>query len=75
MPVKIQATVLEIKSAVVVVVLIFLKHNGVSGWAISSCQFCLQSILCKNFYARVTPFAYTIRARLRSSTQFAKAWS
>ena len=42
---------LEIKNAVVAVVLIFLKHNGLSGQVISSSQLCSGSIPCMNFYA------------------------
>ena len=54
---------LEIKNTVVVVVHIFLKHNGVCGQAITGLQLCSQSIACTNFRARVTPFACTLRAR------------
>ena len=54
---------LEIKNTVAVVVLIFLKHNGLCGQAISGFQLCSQSIPRTNFRARVTPFAYTLRAR------------
>ena len=42
-------TVLEIKNAVVVVVLIFLKHNGLCGQTINSSQLCSQSVSCTNF--------------------------
>ena len=54
---------LKIINAVVVVVRIFLKHNGLCGKAISSSQLSYQQIPCINFRARVTPFAYTLRAR------------
>ena len=54
---------LEIKNNVVVVVLIFLKHDGLCGQEISSFQLCSQSIPFTNFHARVMPFACTLRAR------------
>ena len=64
---------LEIKNAVVVVALIFLKHNGLCGEAISSSQLCSQSTPCTNFRACAPPFASTLRARLEPCTQFVKA--
>ena len=73
MAVRIRDYCVGIKNAVVVVVLIFLKHNGLCGQAISSSQLCSQSIPCTNFRARVTPFVCTLRARLRPCTQFVKA--
>ena len=54
---------LEIKNAVVVVVLIFLKHNCLCGQAISNFQLCSQSIPCTNFRACATPFASTLHAQ------------
>ena len=54
---------LGIKNAVVVVVLIFLKHNGLCGYTITSSQLCSQSISCTNFRARVTSFACMLLAR------------
>ena len=51
---------LEIRKAVVVVVFIFLKHNGLCGQAMSSSLLCSQSITCTIFRARVTPFACTV---------------
>ena len=48
---------LKIQNAMVVAVLIFLKHNGLCGWAVSSFQLRSHSITCTNFRARVTPFA------------------
>ena len=48
---------LEIKYAIVVVVLIFLKqYNGMCG-QISSSQLCFQYILCMNLHAHVTVHA------------------
>ena len=49
---------LEIKYAIVVVVLIFLKHyNGMCEQMISSSQLCFQYILCMNLHAHVTVHA------------------
>ena len=75
MAVGIATTVLEIKNAVVVVVLLFLKHNSLRGRALSSSQWCSQSIPCTNFRARVTPFTCTLRARSKPCMQFVKACS
>ena len=41
---------LEIKNAVLVVVLIFLKHNGLCGRAISSSQLCQVDSTVDNFH-------------------------
>ena len=54
---------LEIKNAVVVIVCISLKHNGLSGQAMSSSQLSSQSILCINFHARAMLFACMLRAQ------------
>ena len=43
---------LKIKNAVVVVVLIFLKHNGLCGQVISSSQLCSQAV-CVHFMCTV----------------------
>ena len=53
---------LEMKNAVVVVVLIFVKHNnGLSGKLADSNYFYTEeSILCTNFRERVTQFACTL---------------
>ena len=48
---------LEIKNAVVVDVLIFLKYNGLCGQAISSSPLAYQSPPSTNFDAGVTSFA------------------
>ena len=53
-----------IKNAVVVAVLIFLKHNGLFGrLAYSNYFYTEESIPCTNFRVRATPFACTLRAR------------
>ena len=55
---------LEIKIAVVVVVFIFLKHNGLFGRLADSNYFYTEeSILCTNFCVHVTPFVCMLRAR------------
>ena len=56
-------TVKEIKNAVVVVVLIFLKHDGLCGQMISSSHLCSESILCMNFCAHVMRLACKLHAR------------
>ena len=54
---------LEIKNAVVVVVLIFLQHNGLCGRFADSNYFCTEEpITCTNFCVRATSFACTLRA-------------
>ena len=51
----------EIKKAVVVVVLIFIKHNVLCGRLADSNYFCTEeSIPCTNFCVRETPFACTV---------------
>ena len=55
---------LEIKNAVVVVVCIFIKYNGLCGGLVDSNYFhTKEPILRTNFYVRETPFACTLRAR------------
>ena len=69
MAVRIQDYWLEIQNTVVVV-LIFLRHNG--GWVIGSFQLCFQSIACVDFRAHVTSFVCTLCAQLQP--QFVKVW-
>ena len=57
MDVRIQDYCVGISSNVVVVVLIFLKHNDLCGQAVSSSQLCSQSTQCTHFCAHVTLFA------------------
>ena len=65
---------LEVENAVVVVVLVFLKHNVLRGILTDSSYFYTdKSIWCTNFRVRVTPFARTLRARSSPSMQFVKA--
>ena len=55
---RIRAHCVEIKNAAVVVVLIFLKHNGLCGrLAYSSYFYTEESMTCTNFCASATPFA------------------
>ena len=57
MAIRIQDYCVGIKNAVIMVILIFLKHNGLCQQAISSSQLCSQSILCTHFRACVMLFA------------------
>ena len=50
-------------NAMVVAVLIFLKHNGLCGQAISSSQLCYQSISFTDFCACVLSLVCTLHAR------------
>ena len=45
----------------IVVVLTFLKHNGLCGQVIGSCQWCSQSIMCTNFCICSTSFVCMLR--------------
>ena len=54
--------VLEIKNTVVVVVVIFLKHNDLCGQVVSSSQLCSQSILCKVVCMHVMCTVLTVHA-------------
>ena len=57
---------IEIKNAVVEVVFIFVKHNGLCGrLADSNYFYSEESIPCTNFHLYITLFACTFRARLR----------
>ena len=53
---------LKIKNAVVVVVLIFLKHNDLCGQAISSSQLCSESMPCTNLHAHYVHTVVTMHA-------------
>ena len=60
-----RTTMLEIKNAVLVVVFIFFKHNGLYGrLADSNYFYTKESILCTNFCACTTLFVCTLHAWL-----------
>ena len=54
---------LEIKNAVLEVVFIFLKHNGLF-WRLAGSNYFYteESIPCTNFRMRITSFGFTLRA-------------
>ena len=54
---------LEIENPMVVVVLIFLKHNGLRERLADSTFYTEESILCTNFRVRAILLACMIRAR------------
>ena len=55
----------------VVMIFIFLRHNGLSGRSKDSNYFYTEkSIPCTNFCVQVTPFACTLRARTICEAQF-----
>ena len=73
MAVIIQTTVLEIKNAVVVVFIVFLKHNGLCGRLSDWNYFYTEEwILCMIFHIPVTLFVCTLCPW--PCTQFVKAW-